>query len=1015
MLERQNKSVNDSLITVLRRPRSPAEDTTCYKTQVQESMSKREFYHRLGPGVAKTIWIIRDIDDLISPNPSDPHPNPMQIESDWFEAANSSKWRIVLCPTSEKSYLGIYLETNTSLNSFPQVANFTIIAHFLKPNSKLEKILHKTSKDTFTAEHPLIGYPKLLPHSKLSAFPDKCMFLTITVKTSTLPETCKKITGFVGLINEGTTCYMNSLLQTLFLITSFRRAIYSIPLSDSEEGKIPKALGKLFAGLQLSEKPLSTQDLLRSFGWARDQWHEQQDVQEFSYKFSDTLEKSMNGTPAQGTYTQLFKGQLLQQIRCVEIEHESSRCEEFIDLQLDVKGCDNIYASFDRYVEPVMLTGEMQYEADGHGKQDAKKHVRFQKLPAVLQIQLKRFEYNSNRGMMTKVNEKFEFYEEIDLNQYVVNTGEVNRYRLFSILAHSGTLGKGHYSSFISPGLDNVWYQFNDITVDKALAKQAIEANWGGEIEDISISDTGNIVYGKKKCDTSAYMLVYIRISEKSSVLPYISDLAIPQKLKESEPRTECKTRETRRTARSAGYSIAFATKETIIGWEGPGIGHFTNKSSFLIHQARKNVNFQEFVDTKLAYITDARLWAFTPGPVSWKLQEINLQDMLSQHCFTGEVNTAVFIESKHKIFTGTPGNWSWNEQDSTSINGKHENGKTFVIVKRVENNHTKVVGSEWVLDKNVFELRKRLFERYGEAGIEGWVCLERSGTQEIRLEEMYSFFQLSKCASKPKKNDNCDDPEEEKDRQIIPLDNGDVFLIGYDSIDACRCIRDIYNSVTVEAIYHDNLTFFDFKSYSKKLFEKNLLGTNFTIPLQLSSTQFEVMTQIQQTLQIPGLDISYIQLLDVSYRPIPSTDFFLSKILLNNKLYFDILDYNTIEDQIHHQTVIEFSQDFTPLKKFKIVVKGTCSIDKVMEVLDKSYEIFLFKYQQRAVLKVLGEGDELTEIAPGVILGVRKSAEIVGKKEKVRNIQRILGFHGFCIDEGTSKPFVIVAGVNYI
>ena len=200
-------------------------------------------------------------------------------------------------------------------------------------------------------------------------------------------------------------------------------------------------------------------------------------MQEFSCKFSDTLDKSMNGTPAQGTYAQLFKGQILQKIRCVHVEHESKIYEDFIDLQLDVKGCDTIYSSFDKYVEPVLLNGDMQYDAGIYGKQDAEKYVRFQKLPSVLQIQLKRFEYNPSRGMMTKINEKFEFYNEIDLNPYVINCGEFNKYKLFSVMVHSGTLGKGHYSSFISPNLDNNWYQFNDATVDKALIKQAIEAN----------------------------------------------------------------------------------------------------------------------------------------------------------------------------------------------------------------------------------------------------------------------------------------------------------------------------------------------------------------------------------------------------------------------------------------------------------------------------------------------------------------------------------------------------------
>ena len=50
-----------------------------------------------------------------------------------------------------------------------------------------------------------------------------------------------------------------------------------------------------------------------------------------------------------------------------------------------------------------MMDGENQYEAEGHGKQDARKGVLFESFPPVLQIQLVRFEYNYMMDSMGKV------------------------------------------------------------------------------------------------------------------------------------------------------------------------------------------------------------------------------------------------------------------------------------------------------------------------------------------------------------------------------------------------------------------------------------------------------------------------------------------------------------------------------------------------------------------------------------------------------------------------------------
>lgn len=54
-----------------------------------------------------------------------------------------------------------------------------------------------------------------------------------------------------------------------------------------------------------------------------------------------------------------------------------------------------------------------------HGRQDAKKGVRFLQFPPVLTIHLKRFEYDMATGNMVKVNDRFIFPKEMNIDQYL--------------------------------------------------------------------------------------------------------------------------------------------------------------------------------------------------------------------------------------------------------------------------------------------------------------------------------------------------------------------------------------------------------------------------------------------------------------------------------------------------------------------------------------------------------------------------------------------------------------------
>jgi len=89
--------------------------------------------------------------------------------------------------------------------------------------------------------------------------------------TPVLPATAKYSkarTGMVGLLNQGATCYLNSLIQTLFHTRQLRQALYEVDTSQDKacEGVILE-LQRLFYLLQTSEFAQSTQDLTKAFGW----------------------------------------------------------------------------------------------------------------------------------------------------------------------------------------------------------------------------------------------------------------------------------------------------------------------------------------------------------------------------------------------------------------------------------------------------------------------------------------------------------------------------------------------------------------------------------------------------------------------------------------------------------------------------------------------------------------------------------------------------------------------------
>ncbi|CAH1396929.1 unnamed protein product [Nezara viridula] len=335
----------------------------------------------------------------------------------------------------------------------------------------------------------------------------------------------KKLTGYIGLKNQGATCYMNSLLQTLFFTNQFRKAVYQIPYKGMES--VAFALQRVFYGLQFSDKPVDTRVLTNSFGWKTSDTLRQQDVHEFLRLLIDKLEGMIENTPMKGTLSYLFEGQMVSTIECRYVNYKSSRTETFYDIQLNVVGKENILDSLDEYVAPEILDGDNKYDAGNFGLQKAEKRVVFSKFPPVLYLHLMRFHYDPVRDCSVKCNSRVEFPELLNLDGYMLNPDpSTDIYCLHSVLVHSGNNRDGHYVVYINPELRGNWYIFDDDVVCSCTKQEAINGNFGGETASNDKTEDG-----ARRHFRNAYVLVYIQQSKINSILQTVTESDIPVEL----------------------------------------------------------------------------------------------------------------------------------------------------------------------------------------------------------------------------------------------------------------------------------------------------------------------------------------------------------------------------------------------------------------------------------------------------------------------------------------------------
>ncbi|XP_054064647.1 ubiquitin carboxyl-terminal hydrolase 40 isoform X1 [Rissa tridactyla] len=287
------------------------------------------------------------------------------------------------------------------------------------------------------------------------------------------PPAPRDFTNLSGIKNQGGTCYLNSLLQTLLFTPEFREALFALgpeelgTLDDSSKPDakvriIPLQLQRLFAQLLLlDQQAASTTDLTESFGWNSHEEMRQHDVQELNRILFSALETSLVGTSGHDLINRLYHGIVVNQIVCKECKNISERQEDFLDLTVAVKGVTGLEeALWNMYVEEEYFENENLYQCGACDKLvEASKlfkiilqSAKLRKLPPFLTISLLRFNFDFEKCERYKETSCYTFPIQINLRPFCEQTemdDSEYMYELFSVIIHKGGCYGGHYHVYI--------------------------------------------------------------------------------------------------------------------------------------------------------------------------------------------------------------------------------------------------------------------------------------------------------------------------------------------------------------------------------------------------------------------------------------------------------------------------------------------------------------------------------------------------------------------------------------
>uniref|UniRef100_A0A669F8E4 Ubiquitin carboxyl-terminal hydrolase n=1 Tax=Oreochromis niloticus TaxID=8128 RepID=A0A669F8E4_ORENI len=301
-----------------------------------------------------------------------------------------------------------------------------------------------------------------------------------------------------GLMNQGSTCYLNSVLQVLFMTEDFREAVKKYSEQNPHSEFLDDDLKALFVDLQ--NYTAYTYKITKKLGI--DKVNEQRNAAEY-------FERILRMTSPDAS--KIFHGQLANKTTCSEGHVETDRDAPFWHLPLSlVDSCGEDYSvekGIGEFFKPSDFCGENQmYCEQCDDKVDATMTDVIKHHPDVLCLLLKRFEFNYIYMKYIKITCSVKV-------PYTLQIPENQIYELYAFVDHFGDMRGGHYSATIKiqEKHGDKWYRFDDTIVTEADYQPF-------QLDTTERFQTAYLLFYRKQKDTGIQESTEVSISEPPTI-----------------------------------------------------------------------------------------------------------------------------------------------------------------------------------------------------------------------------------------------------------------------------------------------------------------------------------------------------------------------------------------------------------------------------------------------------------------------------------------------------------------